>query len=44
MKPILVDSNVLIDVITGDPNFGVWSTAQIALWADRSQLVINPLI
>ena len=40
----LVDSNVLLDVITDDPQWADWSTT--ALWkaADESTLAINPLI
>jgi predicted nucleic acid-binding protein len=41
---ILVDTNVLLDVVTDDPRWAEWSQAQLdaASFADR--LVINPVI
>ncbi len=44
MKPVLVDSNVLLDVATGDPSWARWSSAALAKAANTAQLVINPLI
>jgi hypothetical protein len=41
---VLVDSNVLLDVVTDDPRWGDWSAQQLERLADRSVLVINPLI
>lgn len=41
---VLVDSNVLLDVITNDPRWGDWSSATLARTADRSILVINALV
>ena len=43
-RGVLVDSNVLLDVDTIDPNWGVWSTQAIAEIADHTILVINPII
>ena len=40
----LVDSCVLLDVITGDERWGDWSAAQIAVAVDAGRVVINPLI
>jgi predicted nucleic acid-binding protein len=40
----LVDSCVLLDVITGDEEWVDWSAEQIALAADAGRVVINPLI
>jgi predicted nucleic acid-binding protein len=40
----LIDSCVLLDVITGDENWADWSAAQIALAMDTGRAVINPLI
>jgi len=40
----MVDSNILLDVATGDPMWGAWSTASLARTADESILVINALI
>ena len=44
MIPVLVDSNVLLDVIAGDPRWAPWSSTALAAIADESLLVINPLI
>jgi len=41
---VLVDSNVLLDVITDDPRWGDWSLLTIRRIANESILVINPLI
>jgi predicted nucleic acid-binding protein len=40
----LVDSCVLLDVITGDDQWADWSAAQIAAAVDGGRVVINPLI
>ncbi|NLH49085.1 MAG: type II toxin-antitoxin system VapC family toxin [Myxococcales bacterium] len=44
MKPVLVDSNVLLDLLTEDPRWFDWSSEQIARAAERTILVINPII
>lgn len=44
MKPVLVDSNVILDVATEDRRWFDWSSAALADAADTSVLVINPLI
>lgn len=44
MIPVLVDSNILLDVATNDPTWGDWSTSTLARIANESILVINPLI
>ena len=41
---ILVDSNVLIDVLTEDPAWEPWSAQQLARLGNTRQLAINPLI
>ncbi len=41
---ILVDSNVLIDVLTGDPVWQKWSSEQLTRLGNTMQLAINPLI
>ena len=41
---VLVDANVLLDVITEDPVWLDWSAAALADAADRSMLVINPIV
>jgi len=40
----LIDSCVLLDVITGDKKWADWSAAQIAAAVDRGRAVVNPLI
>src|SRR5712691_10961410 len=40
----LVDSCVLLDVITGDEKWADWSAEQIAVAMDAGRVVINPLI
>nr|MBA2571283.1 DNA-binding protein [Chloroflexota bacterium] len=44
MTPVLVDSDVLLDVATADPVWGSWSTAVLERTADESILVINALV
>lgn len=40
----LVDSNVLLDVATGDPTWEEWSARALAGAAEQGTLAINPLI
>jgi predicted nucleic acid-binding protein len=40
----LVDSCVLLDIITGDDTWADWSAAQLAAAMDAGRVVINPLI
>ena len=42
--PILVDSNVLLDVVTEDPRWSSWSMNALAEEGDRDVLAINPII
>lgn len=44
MSEILVDSNVLLDLVTDDPTWAGWSQRQLERWALRGSLVINPVI
>ncbi len=44
MTAVLVDSNVLIDLLNEDGHWYAWSASSIARIADRSRLVINPII
>ena len=44
MSAILVDSNVLLDVISEDSRWYSWSSATLSDAAERSRLVINPII
>jgi predicted nucleic acid-binding protein len=41
---VLVDSNVLLDVMTQDPRWFAWSSAALGRVADTSRLVINPIV
>lgn len=40
----LVDSSVLLDVLTADPAWGQWSQEALARAGDEGRLVINPII
>ena len=42
--PILVDSNVVLDVVTEDPHWSDWSRAALATAGDNTVLVTNPII
>jgi predicted nucleic acid-binding protein len=44
MRPVLVDSNVVLDVAYRDPDWGLWSRSAIAQAASESVLVINPIV
>ncbi len=44
MSAVFVDSNVLLDVLTLDSDWNEWSQAALAAAADRSTLVINPIV
>jgi len=41
---ILVDSNVIIDILTKDPVWRSWSEAALGEAADRDEVAINPII
>ena len=44
MKRVLVDSNVLLDVLTVDPQWYAWSAAQLDAIAAEGEPCINPII
>lgn len=44
MSHVVVDSNVLLDVVTDDPTWGQWSSGSLERTADEAILVINALI
>lgn len=44
MTPCLVDSNVLLDVMSLDPLWFEWSSKTLETYADSSRLIINPVI
>ncbi len=41
MTNVLVDSNVILDIVTEDPNWFEWSSTQLMRSADRGNLIIN---
>jgi predicted nucleic acid-binding protein len=41
---ILVDSNVILDILTEDKKWFSWSSKTLADYADQNILVINPMI
>ncbi len=43
-RGVLVDSNVLLDIATNDPNWGDWSGRALAESAEHTTLIINPII
>ncbi len=43
-RGVLVDSNVLIDIATNDPNWSDWSGRALAGCAEHLTLIINPII
>jgi predicted nucleic acid-binding protein len=42
--PVLVDSNVILDIATRDPVWEEWSSSMVRRLANESMLVINQLI
>jgi len=44
MTPVLVDSNVLLDIVTNDPRWQRWSAAALEAAANEATLVVTPLI
>ncbi len=44
MKRVLVDANVLLDMLTDDPHWYAWSSAQQDACAAGAELCINPIV
>jgi predicted nucleic acid-binding protein len=44
VTPVLVDTNVLVDVIGGKGKWAGWASTALGQVAETSRLVINPLI
>jgi predicted nucleic acid-binding protein len=40
----LVDSSVLLDIVTEDPTWLAWSSAALATARDEGDLVLNPIV
>jgi len=43
-RGVLVDSNVLLDMATNEPNWSDWSGRPLAESAEHTTLIINPII
>jgi hypothetical protein len=43
-ETVLVDSSVLLDVLTEDPRWYAWSAGAVTRCADEAALAINPII
>jgi predicted nucleic acid-binding protein len=43
-RRVLVDANVLLDVLTDDPDWYEWSAAQLDDCAAKAELCINPIV
>ncbi len=44
MSRVLVDSNVLLDIVTDDPTWYAWSAEHLDACAAAGELCINPII
>jgi predicted nucleic acid-binding protein len=44
LVPVLVDSNVILDVATNDPRWYEWSANALETAAERCTLVVNPIV
>lgn len=44
MSRVLVDANVLLDVLTDDPQWYGWSASQLDACAGKAELCINPIV
>jgi predicted nucleic acid-binding protein len=44
LKPVLVDTNVILDIATNDERWHDWSAEALERAGDESSLVINPVI
>ncbi|MEN8692731.1 MAG: PIN domain-containing protein [Desulfobacterales bacterium] len=43
-KGVLVDSNIILDVFTDDPNWADWSESMLEEYSNVSTLYINSII
>ncbi|HEX7362466.1 MAG TPA: type II toxin-antitoxin system VapC family toxin [Bryobacteraceae bacterium] len=43
-RGVLVDSNILIDILTNDANWSDWSVRALAECSEHAALVINPIV
>ena len=43
-RGVLVDSNVLLDIATNDPNWSDWSGRALAECVEHTTLIVNPIV
>ena len=43
-RGVLVDSNILLDIATNDAKWAEWSAQALAECADRTALIVNPIV
>lgn len=44
MNPVLIDSNILIDIFSENPQWCLWSRNQLTELSQQTLLYINPII
>ncbi len=44
MTDILVDSNVILDILTEDPQWFEWSAQKLTEYSNQGELIVNPII
>jgi predicted nucleic acid-binding protein len=44
MSGVLVDSNIILDLVTDDPNWGDWSEGMLRRYSETGPLFINDVI
>jgi predicted nucleic acid-binding protein len=44
MTDILIDSNIILDILTEDPQWFEWSAQRLAEYANQGELIVNPII
>lgn len=44
MHGLLVDSNIILDILTEDQTWFDWSSKQLSIYAEQTILIINPII
>jgi predicted nucleic acid-binding protein len=41
---VFADSNVILDIATGDPRWSAWSSTALSHWLDAGGVLINPIV
>ncbi len=41
---VMIDSNVVLDIVTEDPIWFQWSSETLAFYADTHDLIVNPIV